>query len=195
MVVLSMAASAVGFLDSAAPDFRACGMDDRADDCEVPADREITPEDALFLAALDQGLELVEHGDVAPVELLRREPGSVEREQTVELRELPPGRTDHSLQRLHRLATVWLGAPHRLDDLRDRVLHDGVEESRTCRKVNVDGRSDHAGAVSDLRHAAVGIARQRFEGGVEDGGDAAICVGPATLRGGRFGRCRRLRHR
>ena len=56
------------------------GVNDRSDYREVPGDREIAPEDALPLAAFDQGLELVEHGDVAPVELLRREPGGVERE-------------------------------------------------------------------------------------------------------------------
>ena len=65
-----------------------------------------------------------------------------------------------------------LGASHRLDDLPDRVLHDGVEQSLACREVDVDGRPHDACPASDLRHAAVGIARQRFEGGVEDGGDA-----------------------
>jgi hypothetical protein len=54
------------------------------------------------------------------------------------------------------------------------VLHHGVEERLTCREVDVDRCADDAGAASDLRHAAVGIARQRFEGGVEDGGDTAF---------------------
>ena len=64
-----------------------------------------------------------------------------------------------------------------------------VEKIRTCRKVHVDGRSDDACAASDLRHAAVGIARQRFETSVEDGRDAAFRVGAAAPGGGRFGRC------
>ena len=184
-----------GLRDSAALDFMAGGVDDRPDHREEPGDGEIAPEDALLLAALDQRLELVEHGDVAAVELLRREPCRVEREESVEVGELPPGGSEHSLQRLHRLAALGLGASHRLGDLCDRVLHDGVEKSRARRKVDVDGRSDHAGAASDLRHAAVGIARQCFEGGVEDGGHAAIGVCPASFRGGRLGRCRRFCHR
>ena len=121
------------------------------------------------------------------MELLGRESGSVEREQAVELRELAPGGSEDSLQRLHRLAPLGLGASHRLDDLCDRVLHDRVEQSLACREVDVDRPADDAGAASDLRHAAVGIARERFEGGVEDRGDAAVGVGPAAPGGGRFG--------
>src|SRR5919106_1621091 len=178
-----------GLCDAAALDCCAGGVHDRSDDREVPGDGEIAPEDALFLAAFDQRLYLVEHGDVTPVEFLHREPGGVEREQAVELRELPPGGAQHSLQRLRRLAAVGLGASHRLDDLCGCVLHDGVEKIRTCRKVHVDGRSDDACAASDLRHAAVGIARQRFETSGEDGRDAAFRVGAAAPGGGRFGRC------
>ena len=51
------------------------------------------------------------------MELLGREPGGVDREEGVELGELPPGGSEHSLQRLDRLAAVGLGASHRLDDL------------------------------------------------------------------------------
>jgi hypothetical protein len=38
----------------------------------MPDDREITPKDALLLAALYQSLQLVEHRAVTPVKLLRR---------------------------------------------------------------------------------------------------------------------------
>ena len=78
--VLSMAASASDSGEAAALDCGAGSVNDRSDDREVPGDREIAPEDALPLAAFDQRLYLVEHGDVTPVELLRREPGGVERE-------------------------------------------------------------------------------------------------------------------
>src|SRR5215210_5543745 len=67
-----------GLWDATALAFAARGVNDRADHREVPGDGEIAPEDALLLPALDQRLQLVEHGDVTPVELLRREPGSVE---------------------------------------------------------------------------------------------------------------------
>ncbi|HJR52569.1 MAG TPA: hypothetical protein VJ982_02530 [Gemmatimonadota bacterium] len=55
-------------------------MDDRPEHREMPNHWEITPEDALLLAAFDQRLQLVEHGAVTPVKFLRREPGDVERE-------------------------------------------------------------------------------------------------------------------
>jgi hypothetical protein len=42
------------------------GVHDRSAYCEVPGDGEIAPEDALFLAAFDQRLYLVEHRDVTP---------------------------------------------------------------------------------------------------------------------------------
>ena len=66
-----------------------------------------------------------------------------------------------------------------------RVLHDGVEQRLAGREVHVDGRAHDPGAASDLGHAGIGIARQRFEGGVDDGGDAALGVRPAAFRGGR----------
>ncbi|HJR52568.1 MAG TPA: hypothetical protein VJ982_02525, partial [Gemmatimonadota bacterium] len=66
----------------------------------------------------------------------------------MELGELSPGGAEHSLQRLNRLAALRLGTSHRLDDLCDCVLHHSVEESRACRKVDVDGRSDNACAAS-----------------------------------------------
>ena len=72
----------------------------------------------------------------------------------------------------------------------DRVLHDGVEQCLAGREVDVDRRPHDAGPASDLGHAGVGIARQCFERGVEDRGDAAFGVGTAALRGGRC-RCRR----
>jgi hypothetical protein len=106
-----------GLGDAAALAFVAGGVNDRADHRELPGDGEIAPEDTLFLAAFDQGLELVEHGEVAPVELLRREPGGVEGEESVEVGELSPGGPQHSLERLRRLAALGLGASHRLDDL------------------------------------------------------------------------------
>ena len=91
-----------------------------------------------FWPRFDQGLQLVEHREVAPVELLGREPRRVEGEETVELPELPPGGAEHSLQRLHRLAALGLGASHRLDDLPDRVFHDRVEQRLARREVDVD---------------------------------------------------------
>src|SRR5439155_17872520 len=106
-----------GLCDAAALDCCAGGVHDRSDYCEVPGDGEIAPEDALFLAAFDQRLYLLEHGDVTPMEPLGREPGGVHCEQAVELRELSPGCAEHSLERLHRLAALGLGDPHRLDDL------------------------------------------------------------------------------
>src|SRR5829696_1059514 len=112
-----------GFRNAAALDLVAGGVDDGADHREVPRDGQIPPEDALFLATLDQGLELVEHGEMTAVELLGREPGGVEREKAVELRELPPRSSKHSLERLDRLAALGLGAAHRVDDLCNRVLH------------------------------------------------------------------------
>ena len=69
----------------------------------------------VLLAAFDQWFQLVEHRAVTPVKFFRRESGHVEREQAVELAELPPSRSEHSLQRLHRLATLRLGTFHRLD--------------------------------------------------------------------------------
>ena len=195
IAVLNISSLGFGLRDATASDLGAGGVNDRSEHRELPDDREITPEDALLLAAFDQGLQLVEHRAVTPVKFFRRESGDVEREQAVELAELPPSRSEHSLQRLHRLAALRLGTFHRLDDQSDRVLHHGVEEIRACRKVDVDGRSDDACAASDLRHAAVGITRQGFQSGVEDGGDAAFGVRPATLGGGRLGRCCRFRHR
>jgi uncharacterized protein DUF6544 len=130
-----------GLYDAAASDCGAGRVHDRSHHREVPGDGEIAPEDALFLAAFDERLYLVEHGDVTAVEFLRREPGGVEREQAVELGELPPGGSEHALERLGRLATVGLGASHRLDDLCGCVLHDGVEESCTCRKVDPVGKA------------------------------------------------------
>ena len=59
-----------GFRDAAALDCSARGVDDCSDHREVPGDGEIAPKDALFLAAFDQRLELVEHGDMTSVELL-----------------------------------------------------------------------------------------------------------------------------
>ena len=111
-------------------------------------------------------------------------------------RELAPRGSEHALERLDRLAAVGLGAARRRRDLGDGVLHDGVEQRRTGGEVDVDGRPDDAGAASDLGHGGIGIARQRFQGGVEDGGDAAFGVGPAAPGGGRLGRRRRrFRHR
>jgi hypothetical protein len=133
---------------------------------------------------------------VALVELLRGEPCGVERKETVELRELSPGGSEHSLERLHWLAALGFGGAHRLDDLSDRVLHYCVEESLAGREVDVDRPPDDAGAASDRRHAAVGIARQRFETGVEDGGDTSVGIGPAPFRSWGFGGGRRrVRHR
>lgn len=72
----------------------------------MPRDREITPEDALLLASFDQWRELRGHGEVTATELLRREPARVDREQSVELAELLPGRTEDSLQRFLRLTAL-----------------------------------------------------------------------------------------
>jgi hypothetical protein len=157
-------------------------MDDRSKDGKMPDDRKITPERALLLAAFDQWLQLVEHRAVTPVKLLRREPTHVEREQAVELAELSPGRSEHALKRLDRLAALRLGTSHRLDDESDCVLHNGVEKSSTCWEVNVDRGSDNACPASDLRHAAVGIARERVQACVEDGRDAPVGICP-TLAG------------
>src|SRR5215204_2683455 len=56
-----------GFWEAPASDFVACSMHDRAGHGEQPGNGEIAPEDALLLAALDQGLQLVEHRNVTPV--------------------------------------------------------------------------------------------------------------------------------
>src|SRR3954470_13028162 len=48
------------FSEAAALDLCTGRVHDRPHDREVPRDREIAPEDALFLAALDQRLDLVE---------------------------------------------------------------------------------------------------------------------------------------
>ncbi len=130
-------------------------------------------------------------GQVAPVELLRRQARRVERDERVEA-----GRAC-AMSSSGTRSSASRGSPRRgsaastrLVDVGDRVLHDGVEERVACREVDVDRRADDAGAASDLGHAGVGIARQRFEGGVEDGGDAAVGVRPAALGGGRVGGCR-----
>ena len=54
---------------------------------------------------------------------------------------------------------------------------------------------DNACPASDLRHAAVGIARQCFQACVEDRCDAPVGVCAATLGGGRLASRRGLRHR
>jgi len=69
--VLIIAVSALDCGDSAVLDFAAGGVHDRADHRELPGGGKIAREDVLFLAAFDQGLELVEPGDVAPVDDLR----------------------------------------------------------------------------------------------------------------------------
>jgi hypothetical protein len=84
----------------------------------------------FFLASLDQRLQLVEHRAVTPVKLLRGQTAHVERQQAMKLAQLPPCRPKHSLQCLHRLASLRLSASHRLHDLSHRVLHHGVEQSR-----------------------------------------------------------------
>src|SRR5439155_6271317 len=108
------------------------GIDDRGDDREMPRDREVAAEDTRLLATLDQRCELLEDRQVAAVQLLRREPVRVDREQSVKPAEFLPGGTEHSLQRFRRLTALWLGIACRLSDLRHRVLHDRVEERLTC---------------------------------------------------------------
>ncbi len=109
----------------------ACGMHDRANDREMPCDRNAAAEDTRLLAALDQRGELLEDRQVAAVQLLRREPVRVDREQSVEPAEFLPGGTEHALQRFRRLTALRLGIARRLSDLRHRVLHDSVEEDMT----------------------------------------------------------------
>ena len=106
-----------------------------------------------------------------------------------------------------RASARWRGAPARalraarrarlgiarcLRDLRDRVLHDGVEERLAGREVDVDRGADDTRPASDLGHAGIGIARQRLERCGEDRRNAAVCVRAAAPR--RRGGCRLLCH-
>lgn len=43
------------------------------------------------------------------VEFFHREPGDVNRQEGMDLAELSPGRSEHSLQSLHRFAALRLG--------------------------------------------------------------------------------------
>ena len=76
-----------------------------------------------------------------------------------------PGGSEHSLQGFFRLARWGSALLVAWATSLDGVLHDGVEEGFAGREVDVDRGADDACAASDLGHAAVGIARQRVEGG------------------------------
>jgi hypothetical protein len=112
----------------------------------------------LLLPAFDEGLQLSEHREVAAAEFFRREPGDVDREQSVEASQLSPGGSQHALEGLDRFAAPRLCASRRLGHIRDGTLHDGVEQGLAGGEVDVDRGADDAGAASDLLSGSLASA-------------------------------------